>query len=158
MVLWHVNSLHLAENYNGTLKWAVIACIHPIFKKVEIHLQILLLLTKINYSVWWMFLLFFIQWINFNLIQMFPWYIKKNYINKSYNFNIKLNYQASVTLAMVHVIVIAPHQFVGKHESLILYWFLKTCVLIQVVELRFEFPIPYLLGYFALSIMQNAHL
>jgi hypothetical protein len=39
-------------------------------------------------------------------------YLKYNYINKSYNFNIKLNYdfktwknQASATLVMVHVIM-----------------------------------------------------
>jgi hypothetical protein len=40
---------------------------------------------------------------------MFPWYIKNTtiYINKSYNFNIKINYDLKgiVTLAMVCVIV-----------------------------------------------------
>jgi len=42
-------------------------------------------------------------------------YWKYNYIKKSYNFNIKLNYdfktwknQANATLAMVHVIVTTP--------------------------------------------------
>jgi hypothetical protein len=42
-------------------------------------------------------------------------YYQYNYIKKSYNFNITLNYnfntrknQASVTLAMVHVIVTTP--------------------------------------------------
>jgi hypothetical protein len=60
--------------------------------------------------------LFFIHWNNLKLIHMFPWYIKKyHYINKSNNFNIKLNYdlktwkkQTSVILVMVRVIVIAP--------------------------------------------------
>jgi len=62
------------------------------------------------------FCYFLIHWINFKLINIFPWYIKNKTIKKkSYNFNIKLNYdfktwknQVNVTLAMVCVIVIAP--------------------------------------------------
>jgi len=55
-------------------------------------------------------------------------YLKYNYINKSYNFNIKLNYdfktwknQTNITLGMVCVIVTTPHNQ-GKVLSLIVLW------------------------------------
>jgi hypothetical protein len=42
---------------------------------------------------------------------------------------------------------------VGEHESSILCCFLRTYVVLQVIELRFYFPIPYMLGHFTLSIV-----
>jgi hypothetical protein len=51
-------------------------------------------------------------------------YLKYKYIKNIYNFNIRLNYdfktlknQTSVTLAMVHVIVIAPIEKVTTLQS-----------------------------------------
>jgi hypothetical protein len=35
----------------GHKKWATIACVHPIFKKIEIHLQFILLLKNKHYNV-----------------------------------------------------------------------------------------------------------
>jgi hypothetical protein len=54
---------------------------------------------------------------------MFPWYIKNTIIQKkSYNFNIKLNYdfktwknKTNITLAMVRVIVITPMEPFSWH-------------------------------------------
>jgi hypothetical protein len=63
-------------------------------------------------------------------------YEKYNYINKFYNFNIKLNYgfktwknQASITLVMVCVIVIAPIMHVHGKDF---YWMAFVLDLILV--------------------------
>jgi hypothetical protein len=74
-------------------------------------------------------------------------YSKYNYIKKSYNFNIKLNYdfktwknQASITLAMVCDIVIAPKQTIIYKEDL--FWQSQKMQTLQIVKYEICWLLP----------------
>ncbi len=74
-----------------------------------------------------MFNEFFVKFLLIGLIKlihMFPWYILYNYINKFYNFSIRLNYgfktwknQVSVKLDMIRVIVIPPMKSINNEKN-----------------------------------------